>query len=57
MAANLLGLLEPVSGPYGSGRAFESDLGSVLLLDDGRVLAGFVSVERLEQVASEGTAQ
>ena len=57
MAANLLGLLEPVSGSYGSGRTFESDLGSVLLLDDGRVLAGFVSVERLEQVASEGTAQ
>jgi len=56
-ASTVLGLLEPVSGPYGTGRAFGTDLGSVLLLDDGRVLAGAVSVERLEQVATEGTTQ
>ncbi len=55
--SSMLALLEPVSGPYGSGRAFETDLGSVLLLDDGRVLAGAVSVERLEEVAAGGTAQ
>jgi hypothetical protein len=50
-------MLDPVTGPYGTGRAFETDLGSVLLLDDGRVLAGFVTVERLEQVAAEGTGR
>lgn len=55
--STVLGMLDPVSGPYGTGRAFETDLGSVLLLDDGRVLAGFVTVERLEQVAAEGTGQ
>ncbi len=53
--STVLSQLETVTGPYGSGRAFETDLGSILLLDDGRVLAGFVTVERLEQVASEGT--
>lgn len=43
--------LPRVSGDYGSGRLMESRLLSVLILDDGRVLAGAVTPERLFEVA------
>jgi outer membrane lipoprotein-sorting protein len=49
----LLDVLPKVSGPWGSGRLFSSRLFTVLLTDNGRVLAGFVTPERLYQVAGE----
>lgn len=49
--AGLLGALPKVSGDWGSGRLLTSKLFSVLLTDDGRVLAGLVTPERLYQVA------
>ncbi|MCI4065096.1 hypothetical protein MRQ36_22020 [Micromonospora sp. R77] len=51
LAAGLLGSLEKVSGDWGSGRLLTGKLFSVLLTDDGRVLAGLVTPERLYQVA------
>ncbi|MGI5522527.1 LolA family protein [Micromonospora sp. CA-259024] len=47
----LLGALPAVSGDWGSGRLLTGKLFSVLLTDDGRVLAGAVTPERLYQVA------
>lgn len=47
-----LGSLPRVEGSYGSGVVFESDLVSVLLLDDGRLLAGAVTPEALEEAAA-----
>ncbi|MCG5467991.1 hypothetical protein LADH09A_001842 [Micromonospora sp. LAH09] len=49
--SKLLGGLPTVSGDWGSGRLFSSKLFSVLLTDDGRVLAGAVTPERLYQAA------
>ncbi|MET8374015.1 hypothetical protein ABZU42_30415, partial [Micromonospora profundi] len=49
--SKLLGGLTAVSGDWGSGRLLTSKLFSVLLTDDGRVLAGAVTPERLYQVA------
>ncbi|MEO3775158.1 hypothetical protein [Micromonospora sp. B9E7] len=49
--SKLLGGLPAVSGDWGSGRLFTSKLFSVLLTDDGRVLAGAVTPERLYQAA------
>ncbi|SBT37167.1 LolA family protein [Micromonospora auratinigra] len=49
--AGMLTVLPKVSGDWGSGRLLSSKLFSVLLTDDGRVLAGLVSPERLYQVA------
>ncbi|MCW3839119.1 hypothetical protein ONA70_03285 [Micromonospora yasonensis] len=49
--AGLLDALPKVSGDWGSGRLLTSKLFSVLLTDDGRVLAGLVTPERLYQVA------
>ncbi|MGC4876109.1 LolA family protein [Micromonospora sp. DT43] len=49
--SKLLGGLPAVSGDWGSGRLLTSKLFSVLLTDDGRVLAGAVTPERLYQVA------
>ncbi|MFI2562778.1 DUF2092 domain-containing protein [Paenarthrobacter sp. NPDC018779] len=43
-------LLQPVSG----GRALTTSLASVLILDDGRVLAGMVPLDRLESAAAAG---
>ncbi|MBA3338895.1 MAG: hypothetical protein H0T54_03960 [Geodermatophilaceae bacterium] len=48
-----LGALPPVSGPWGSGRLLTSDLFSVLMTDDGRLLIGAVSPEQLYEVAQE----
>ncbi|MBM0279211.1 LolA family protein [Micromonospora tarensis] len=49
--SKLLGGLPAVSGDWGSGRLLTGKLFSVLLTDDGRVLAGAVTPERLYQVA------
>ncbi|MBM0236720.1 hypothetical protein JNW88_05375 [Micromonospora sp. ATA32] len=40
-----------VSGDWGSGRLLTGKLFSVLLTDDGRLLAGAVTPERLYQAA------
>jgi outer membrane lipoprotein-sorting protein len=49
----VLGALPRVSGSWGSGRLLHSSLFSVLLTDQGRVLAGAVSPERLYQLAGQ----
>ncbi|WP_433317317.1 LolA family protein [Micromonospora sp. CA-269861] len=49
--SKLLGGLTAVSGDWGSGRLLSAKLFSVLLTDDGRVLAGAVTPERLYQAA------
>ncbi|MEU6074261.1 sigma-E factor regulatory protein RseB domain-containing protein [Micromonospora sp. NPDC047074] len=49
--AALLGALPAVSGDWGSGRLLTGKLFSVLLTDDGRVIAGAVTPERLYEVA------
>jgi outer membrane lipoprotein-sorting protein len=51
----VLGATSEVSGPYGSGRLLETELVSVLLLDDGRLLAGAVEPDVLFDAAA-GTA-
>ncbi|WNM40280.1 sigma-E factor regulatory protein RseB domain-containing protein [Micromonospora halotolerans] len=51
MMAKVLGGLQRVSGDWGSGRLLTGKLFSVLLTDDGRVLAGLVRPERLYQAA------
>lgn len=48
----LLGSFPKVSGDWGSGRLFSSKLFTVLLTDDGRILAGAVDPERLYEVAA-----
>ncbi|MBW4705708.1 sigma-E factor regulatory protein RseB domain-containing protein [Micromonospora sp. RL09-050-HVF-A] len=50
-ALDMLNGLPKVSGDWGSGRLFAGKLFSVLLTDDGRVLAGAVTPERLYQAA------
>lgn len=50
-AAGLLEAMPKVSGDWGSGRLFSGRLFSVLITDDGRVLAGLVTPERLYQAA------
>ncbi|MFJ6196949.1 outer membrane lipoprotein carrier protein LolA [Micromonospora sp. NPDC092111] len=50
-AMDLLNGLPKVSGDWGSGRLLTGKLFSVLLTDDGRVLAGAVTPERLYQAA------
>jgi hypothetical protein len=47
----LLASTSEVSGPYGSGRLLETELVSVLLLDDGRLLVGAVEPEVLFDAA------
>jgi hypothetical protein len=48
---------QPVSGAFGTGRLLTSSLVSVLVLDDGRVLAGAVAGDVLEQAALAPAAQ
>lgn len=57
MADGFIADLQDVSGAYGSGRAMTSDLFTVLLLDDGRLLAGAVPLEVLEEAAMDPAAQ
>lgn len=56
-AAGLLQALPEVSGAWGSGNLLTSRLFSVLLTDDGRLLAGMVSPERLYEVAATGVGK
>ncbi|MFI5955480.1 outer membrane lipoprotein carrier protein LolA [Cryptosporangium sp. NPDC051539] len=49
---DLLSALPKVSGSWGSGRLFESDLLCAVLTDDGRVVFGAVDPERLYQAAA-----
>jgi hypothetical protein len=50
---SILGALPQVSGTWGSGRVLQSALFSVLLTDDGRVLAGAVGPEALYEAAAQ----
>ena len=49
----MLQSLPRVSGAWGSGRLLSGKLFSVLLTDDGRVLVGAVTPERLYQAAAD----
>ena len=49
----VLSVLPRVSGSWGSGRLLRSKMFSALLTDDGRVLVGAVSPDRLYQVAAQ----
>lgn len=49
----VLGSLPRVSGTWGSGRLLQSKLLSVLITDDGRILAGAVDPSRLYAVAAK----
>ncbi|MEH1128579.1 LolA family protein [Micromonospora sp. CPCC 206061] len=51
-AAGLLKALPEVNGAWGSGHLLTGTVFSVLLTDDGRILAGLVSPERLYEVAA-----
>jgi hypothetical protein len=51
--AQLLGMLTPVSGAWGSGHLLSGRLFSVLLTDKGDIYAGLVAPERLYEVALE----
>ncbi len=52
----ILDALPTVSGSWGSGHLLRSRLFSVLLTDDGRLLVGAVSPERLQEVAGDPAA-
>jgi outer membrane lipoprotein-sorting protein len=54
--AGLLQVLPKVSGAWGSGSILKSKLFSVLITDDGRVLVGAVSQERLFAAAADPAA-
>ena len=56
-AEQLLGLLPTVSGDWGSGRLLSTRLVSALLTDDGRLLLGAVSAERLYAAAADPAAK
>jgi hypothetical protein len=45
--------LQQVNGSLGSGRLLQSALFSVLITDDGRVIAGAVAPELLYQAAAQ----
>lgn len=57
LPARILAALPHVSGAWGSGRLLSSRLFSVLVTDDGRVLAGAVSPDRLYAAAADPKAQ
>ncbi|MER7206450.1 DUF2092 domain-containing protein [Streptosporangium sp. NPDC000239] len=52
LADALLRSAKQVSGPWGSGRVIQSKLLSALLTDDGRLLVGAVTPERLQEAAA-----
>ncbi|WP_035812480.1 LolA family protein [Jiangella gansuensis] len=56
LAESMLSGFEDVSGAYGTGQALTTDLCSVLLLDDGRLLVGAVPLEVLEEAAMDPAA-
>jgi hypothetical protein len=49
----VLNSLPKVSGSWGSGRLLQSKLFTVLVTDDGRVLAGAVAPDRLYAAAAK----
>ncbi|WP_449066401.1 hypothetical protein [Planomonospora algeriensis] len=51
MAEALLKSATPVSGTWGSGKVIRTKLVSALLTDDGRLLVGAVTPEKLVEVA------
>jgi outer membrane lipoprotein-sorting protein len=51
LLSGLLGSVPKVSGDWGSGRLFTTKLVNVLLTDDGRILAGAVTPQRLYEAA------
>jgi hypothetical protein len=51
-----LNALPKVHGSWGSGRLLQSRLFSVLITDDGRILAGAVSGDRLQSAAADPAA-
>jgi hypothetical protein len=53
----LLKSLPAVSGTWGSGHLLTSKVFSALLTDDGRVLVGAVSPDRLYQAAADAKAK
>jgi hypothetical protein len=55
-ALEFLGKLRKVSGDWGSGRLMTGRLFTALLTDDGRLLIGAVSPERLYRVAADPAA-
>jgi outer membrane lipoprotein-sorting protein len=54
--SSMFGALPQVNGSWGSGHLLQSKLFSVLFIDDGRVLVGAVSPERLYTAASDPAA-
>jgi outer membrane lipoprotein-sorting protein len=56
-AMRLLERLPKVSGAWGSGRMLTSRLVTVLVTDDGRILVGAVTPERITQVAADPAAK
>jgi outer membrane lipoprotein-sorting protein len=55
--AGMLAALPKVSGAWGSGSLLASRLFTVLVTDDGRILAGAVSPDRLYQAAADPAAK
>jgi hypothetical protein len=53
LVRNVLDSARPVSGAWGRGRVIETKLVSVLITDDGRVLAGAVTPEALVEAAGK----
>jgi outer membrane lipoprotein-sorting protein len=53
---SLLDLLPKVSGAWGSGHIVQSKLFTVLLTDDGRILVGAVTPEKIQEVAADPAA-
>jgi hypothetical protein len=49
--ANLVAMLQPVSGDWGSGHLLQTKLVSVLITSDGRLLAGAVGPDALYAAA------
>ncbi|GII77206.1 hypothetical protein Sru01_21880 [Sphaerisporangium rufum] len=54
LAGALLSSAQRVSGPWGGGRLVTTKLVSALLTDDGRLLVGAVTPQRLTEVAGRG---
>jgi hypothetical protein len=50
---NLARTAKPVSGPYGTGRLLETPVFSLLILDNGRMVAGAVTPNGLESAATQ----
>ncbi len=50
---NLGRTAKAVSGPYGTGRLLETPVFSLLILDSGRVVAGALTPDGVEQAAAQ----